>query len=79
MKTYKITILCNTDDNARSRGIAGVIYSPAWWKVFQYWLGVKMGGEGLDVTSTTIEELIDNSLIDQGLTTGDVGKVDGVC
>ena len=78
MKTYKITILCNTDDNARSRGIAGVIYSPAWFNVFKYWLSVKLGGEGLNVTSTTIEELVD-PLVDQGTATGDVGKVDGVC
>jgi hypothetical protein len=56
-KRYKITITCSTEEGGKSRGIAGVIYSPAWWKVFEYWTKTKFGGEGLNVTSITTEEI----------------------
>ena len=60
MKTYKITLICTTDENSKSRGVAGIAYTTPWWQTFTYWISTKLGAEGLHVTSTKIGELTDD-------------------
>ena len=60
MKTYKITLICEVRETSRSKGVAGIAYTEAWWKTFTYWISTKLGAEGLYVTSTKIRELVED-------------------
>ena len=60
--TYKITVFCEPKQPGLGggRGVAGTFLSKAWWGVFEYWLSVKLRGEGLLITSLEVDEIVEH-------------------
>jgi hypothetical protein len=61
-KQFKITLTCETKERGSgTHAVVGVFLSEAWWRVLTYWLGNRLGGEGLLVTNLTHEEITSSS------------------
>ena len=53
----EITVLCKKRDNfTRGSGVAGIPFSQGWWKIFEYWLTVRLAAEGLLVLDVKVSE-----------------------